>query len=42
MRQIERVTYIFEGKKRKSEEEETKRGKVGNKNEKKTRMEESK
>ena len=35
MRQIERVTYIFEGKKRKSAEEETKRGKVGNKNEKK-------
>ena len=42
MRQIERVTYICEGKERKSEEEETKRGKVGNKNEKKTRMEESK
>ena len=42
MRQIERVTYIFEGKERKSAEKETKRGSVGNRNERKTRMEESK
>ena len=35
MRQKERVTYISEGRERKSAEEETKRGKVGNKNEKK-------